>query len=49
MLQDYSAILFNSPNGVREFMNKIDDIRILAHLKIGAVGSKTKESLKAIN
>ena len=46
MLQDYSAILFNSPNGVREFMNKIDDIRILAHLKIGAVGSKTKELLE---
>ena len=46
MLQDYSAILFNSPNGVREFMNKIDDIRILAHLKIGAVGSKTKEVLE---
>lgn len=47
MLQDYSAILFNSPNGVREFMNKIDDIRILAHLKIGAVGSKTKEILES--
>ncbi len=27
-------------------MNKIDDIRILAHLKIGAVGSKTKELLE---
>ena len=47
MLQDYSAILFNSPNGVRKFMNKIDDIRILAHLKIGAVGSKTKEILES--
>ena len=47
MLQDYSAILFNSPNGVREFMSKIDDIRILAHLKIGAVGSKTKEILES--
>lgn len=46
MLQDYSAILFNSPNGVREFMNKVDDVRILAHLKIGAVGSKTKELLE---
>lgn len=47
MLQNYSAVLFNSPNGVREFMNKIDDIRILAHLKIGAVGSKTKEILES--
>lgn len=47
MLQDYSAILFNSPNGVREFMNKIDDIRIFSHLKIGAVGSKTKEILES--
>lgn len=44
-LKKYSALLFNSPNGVREFMKKIDDIRDLAHLKIGAVGSKTKELL----
>ena len=28
-------------------MSKIDDIRILAHLKIGAVGSKTKEILES--
>ena len=46
MLKDYSALLFNSPNGVREFMNKIEDIRDIAHLKIGAVGSKTKELLE---
>ena len=45
-LKEYSALLFNSPNGVREFMKKIDDIRSLAHLKIGAVGSKTKELLE---
>lgn len=45
-LKKYSALLFNSPNGVREFMKKIDDIRSLAHLKIGAVGSKTKELLE---
>ena len=45
-LKEYSALLFNSPNGVREFMKKIDDIRFLAHLKIGAVGSKTKELLE---
>lgn len=47
MLKDYSALLFNSPNGVREFMEKIEDIRMLAHLKIGAVGSKTKEVLES--
>ena len=46
MLKSYSALLFNSPNGVREFMNKIEDIRDIAHLKIGAVGSKTKELLE---
>lgn len=46
MLRDYSALLFNSPNGVREFMNKVEDIRDIAHLKIGAVGSKTKELLE---
>ena len=46
MLKSYSTLLFNSPNGVREFMKKIDDIRSLAHLKIGAVGSKTKELLE---
>ena len=45
-LKEYSALLFNSPNGVREFMKKVDDIRSLAHLKIGAVGSKTKELLE---
>lgn len=45
-LKEYSALLFNSPNGVREFMKKIDDIRSLAYLKIGAVGSKTKELLE---
>lgn len=46
MLKSYSVLLFNSPNGVREFMNKIEDIRDIAHLKIGAVGSKTKELLE---
>lgn len=46
MLKKYSTILFNSPNGVREFMSKIEDIRDIAHLKIGAVGSKTKELLE---
>ena len=46
MLKKYSTLLFNSPNGVREFMDKIEDVRDMAHLKIGAVGSKTKELLE---
>ena len=46
LLKEYSALLFNSPNGVREFMEKVEDIRDIAHLKIGAVGSKTKELLE---
>ncbi len=45
-LKNYSTLLFNSPNGVREFMDKIEDVRDMAHLKIGAVGSKTKELLE---
>lgn len=46
-LKEYSVLLFNSPNGVREFMSKIEDIRDIAHFKIGAVGSKTKELLES--
>ena len=46
LLKEYSVLLFNSPNGVREFMEKIEDIRDIAHLKIGAVGSKTRELLE---
>lgn len=46
LLKEYSVLLFNSPNGVREFMDKIEDIRDIAHLKIGAVGSKTRELLE---
>ena len=46
ILKKYSALLFNSPNGVRQFMDKIDDIRDIAHLKIGAVGGKTEELLQ---
>lgn len=45
-LKEYSAILFNSANGVREFFKKIDDIRILGDIKIGVVGSKTKSALE---
>lgn len=45
-LSKYSAILFNSPNGVRAFFQQLQDIRLLSHLKIGVVGEKTKEVLE---
>lgn len=45
-LKNYQGIMFNSPNGVRFFFEHIDDIRNIAHLKIGAIGSKTFEELK---
>lgn len=45
-LKDYSCILFNSPNGVRNFMGKIEDLRILGDKKIGVVGKKTDEVLR---
>lgn len=47
-LKKYSAILFNSPNGVKSFFKNIKDIRILADIKIGAVGAKTKEILESL-
>lgn len=37
-LERYSAILFNSPNGVKFFMEEIKDIRVLLGKKIGVVG-----------
>lgn len=46
ILKNYKAILFNSPNGVRFFFEHIEDIRILGNIKIGVVGSKTKEELE---
>lgn len=48
-LSKYTMILFNSPNGVREFMGnvKLKDFATLASLKIGVVGSKTKEVLES--
>lgn len=46
-LSKYSAILFNSPNGVISFFKQIQDIRTLASFKIGVVGSKTKEALES--
>ena len=45
-LKNYQGIMFNSPNGVRFFFEHIADIRNIAHLKIGAIGSKTFEELK---
>lgn len=45
-LKDYSALLFNSPNGVKYFMENVKDIRSLGHLKIGVVGAKTDELLR---
>ncbi len=45
-LKEYKVLLFNSPNGVKYFMENIKDIRSLGHLKIGVVGAKTEELLK---
>lgn len=45
-LKKFSCILFNSPNGVRHFMDKIEDMRILGDKKIGVVGKKTEEAIK---
>lgn len=45
-LKEYSALLFNSPNGVKYFMENIGDIRSLGHLKIGVVGAKTDQLLR---
>lgn len=45
-LINYTALLFNSPNGVKYFMENIKDIRVLGHLKIGVVGVKTDELLR---
>lgn len=46
-LKGFSALLFNSPNGVREFFDKLDDIRDINNVKIGVVGSKTKEVIES--
>lgn len=46
-LEKFGAILFNSPNGVRAFMEQVEDLRILGTLKIGVVGAKTAEVLKS--
>ncbi|MGL6167311.1 MAG: uroporphyrinogen-III C-methyltransferase [Fusobacteriaceae bacterium] len=44
-LKKYSALLFNSSNGVKFFMEKIKDLRDIGHMKIGVVGKKTEEIL----
>lgn len=46
-IEQYSALLFNSPNGVKFFMEKLIDIRKLGEMKIGVVGSKTREVLES--
>ena len=43
-LKNYQGIMFNSPNGVKFFFEHIDDIRNIAHLKIGAISNKIPKS-----
>lgn len=45
-LKDYKMILFNSANGVKYFMEKIDDIRVMSRLSIAAVGEITFKELE---
>lgn len=45
-LKNYKALLFNSTNGVRCFMENLKDMRSLGGLKIGVVGKKTEELLR---
>lgn len=44
-LNSYSAILFNSPNGVKFFMENLINKNTLPTCKIGVVGEKTKDKL----
>ncbi len=44
-IKKYSCILFNSPNGVRNFFRYLPDMRVLGNVRIGVVGVKTKEEL----
>ncbi|MGL5124174.1 MAG: uroporphyrinogen-III synthase [Fusobacteriaceae bacterium] len=44
-LKDYSVLLFNSPNGIKFFMESLIDKKILNLFKIGVVGIKTEEKL----
>ncbi len=45
-LSEYKAVLFNSANAVRGFFRKLEDVRKLGNVKIGAVGVKTCEELR---
>lgn len=44
---EYKWILFNSPNGVESFFVQLRDCRSLGHIKVGAVGAKTKQALQS--
>lgn len=48
-IDKYKAILFNSANGVRAFLNNFKNIDFIKNKKIGAVGEKTKEVLEENN
>lgn len=45
-LKEYKAILFCSANGVNAFINKLEDLRVLNNIKIGAVGKATFGAIK---
>jgi uroporphyrinogen III methyltransferase/synthase len=52
-IKNYSAILFNSGNGVNYFFNKLYsleyDLRVLGNCRIGVVGEGTKREIKKYN
>lgn len=47
ILQECKVLLFNSPNGVKYFMDSLEDIREISNIKIGVVGEKTREILES--
>lgn len=44
-LSKFSGVLFSSVNGVKSFFENIDDIRKMAHLKIGVIGEITAKEI----
>jgi uroporphyrinogen III methyltransferase / synthase len=44
-ISKFNGVMFSSVNGVRAFLDNIDDIRKIAHLRIGAIGEVTAEEL----
>lgn len=46
IFSEIDLIFFTGVKGVRYFFSKIEDLRILGNIKIGAVGEKTAEELK---